>query len=330
MSSTVSLSEESLVPAAPVVPTADRAGGWRSRRALPRAAGASAGYAAWSHLADYLELTKPKISLLVLVCVAVSCCVAAWGVPPGWLMLHTLLGTALVAASANALNQWLEAARDARMQRTCRRPLPAGRLQGRQVLAFGIASIVSGTAYLALAAGPQAALLGFITWVLYVWVYTPLKAKTTLNTVVGAVAGAMPMLLGWAAVRPLDLTAAALFMIVYLWQFPHFMAIAWMYRQQYAAAGLQMLSVADPTGRRAGRQAVVAAAALLPVSLLPAVFGAAGAWFAACAVALGLAQLLCGLAFRWRLSEFTARLLLRASLVYLPVLLLLLLLEPLI
>jgi heme o synthase len=288
----------------------------------------------WS---DYLDLTKPRISAMVLVTVAVSAFVAHWGPPAPWLILHALIGTALVAASASALNQRLERRTDALMERTADRPLPAGRLSDRQVLWFGGLTIVLGLCYLAVAVNPLTAALGAATWVLYVVVYTPLKSRTPLNTVVGAVAGALPTLMGWTAVGGSlsfelgggGLKAATLFLIVYLWQFPHFMAIAWIYRRQYAEAGLKMLTVVDPTGWRAGTQAVVAALALVPVSLVPILQHAGPVYFVV-ASALGLIYFAAAALFcRWR-DERSARRLLRISLVYLPALLLLFMLVPLV
>jgi protoheme IX farnesyltransferase len=279
--------------------------------------------ATWvGRLADYVELTKPKIAALVLVTVAVSALVARWGQPDPFVLCHALLGTLLVAASASALNQWIERRRDALMDRTAARPLPAGRLRAGEVLAFGAATLIAGVAYLALAVNVTAAAVGLLTWLLYVALYTPLKSYTWLNTPVGAVAGAMPVLIGWAASgASLDLRAAALFLVVYLWQFPHFMAIAWIYRRQYDRAGMQMLTVVDPSGRRAAVQAVLAATALLPVSLVPALVAPTAAWYVILALILGVGYLACALAFWARISESTARLLLRASLVYLPSLL---------
>ena len=288
---------------------------------------------AWSRAADYLELTKPKIAVLELVTVALAAFTARWQIPEFGLLVWLLAGTTLVAAGASALNQWLEVAGDARMERTADRPLPAGRLSSRSVFLFGFATTAGGAALLAVAVNPLTALLGLLTWVLYVVVYTPMKRRTPLNTVVGAIAGAVPVLMGWAAVGgrftgDRGLSAAALFMIVFLWQFPHFMAISWLYRRQYARAGLQMLSVVDPTGRRAGAQAVVTALALIPVSLLPAVVDSAGPLYFAWALLLGSAQLACALWFMSRLDERSARVLLRASLIYLPSLLLMLMLGP--
>ncbi len=215
------------------------------------------------------------------------------------------------------------------MQRTADRPLPAGRLGSTEVLVFSAITILLGIGYLALAVNWLTAALGLLTWTTYVWIYTPLKRLTPANTAVGAVAGALPVLMGWAAVdTQLGLKAFTLFLIVFLWQFPHFMAIAWIYRHQYAAAGLRMLPVVDPSGRRAGAQAVVSALALVPVSLIPAVLQLAGGVYFAWALLLGVGQLICAVLFLVRLDETSARRLLRASLIYLPAVMLLLMLGP--
>lgn len=282
----------------------------------------------WARLRDYVELTRPKIAVLELLTVAAAACVASWNAPPAWLLVNALFGTALVAASASAWNQWLERGSDLRMPRTADRPLPGGRMTGVEVVAFGTATGLAGVAWLAGAVNLLTAFLALLTWFLYVGVYTPLKRRTSLNTAIGAVAGAMPVLLGWAAVgASLNAAAWALFAIVFLWQFPHFMAIAWIYRRDYAAAGMRMLPVVDPTGHTAGIQALSSALVLVPISLLPAVELFAGAAYLAWALLLGLGLLACSAVFSaWR-TEPTARLLLRASLVYLPALLLMLMLS---
>ena len=282
-----------------------------------------------SRVADYVELTKPKIAIMVLVTVAVAAFVAGWGPPDGWLLLHTLIGTALVAASASAFNQWIERDTDALMARTADRPLPAGRLTGNQVLTFGFVTIILGVAYLATSVGLLTAGLGLLTWAMYVVIYTPLKRLTPANTAVGAVAGALPVLMGWSAAgAPLDLRAWSLFLTVFLWQFPHFMAIAWIYRRDYDGAGLKMLSTVDPTGFRAGAQAIVAALVLVPVSVVPCLTLPAGSIFLVWAIVLGVGQLLCAVAFFVQKSDASARRLLLASLVYLPAMMGLLALGP--
>lgn len=273
--------------------------------------------------ADYLALAKPKIMLMELVTVGVAAIVASSELPGLWLLAHTLFGTFLVAAGASVWNQWLESHTDALMERTAERPLPSARLPSREVILSGTAAALTGIAYLGLLVNLPTAALGGLTWLVYVGIYTPLKSRSPANTAVGAVSGALPILMGWSAVgaRP-NLVAATLFSIVFLWQFPHVMAIAWLYRRQYAAAGLKMLPVVDPTGLRAGVQAVVAALALLPLSLLPAMTGLAGPLYFLWATALTLGQLFCAAAFLLRRNDQTARALFRASLIYLPALLL--------
>jgi heme o synthase len=291
----------------------------------------------WARLAAYVGLSKPRIASLVLVVVAVSAYCGHWGPPQPWIWIHTLVGTALVAASASIFNQLIEQTRDARMPRTAKRPLPSGRLTNSQAISFGAVTLGVGLFELALFVNLLTALLGGLTWLSYVALYTPLKAKTSANTAVGAVAGALPVLIGWAAVGasfsfgggplPDGIYVAALFLILYLWQFPHFMAIAWIYREQYAAAGMQMLTVVDTSGRRAGAQAVLGALALVPVSLLPALQMPSRVYVAG-VVFLGIWYLAAAAMFCWRREQWTARFLLKTSLVYLPVLLVLLVLSP--
>jgi heme o synthase len=279
--------------------------------------------AVWNRGWDYLELTKPKIAVLELVTVAAAALLAGLN---GILLIHAMIGTTLVAGSASALNQWWERHRDGSMRRTANRPLPAGRLTASEVLLFGAVMVVLGVSYLVVLVNPLTAALGALSWVLYVLIYTPLKSRTSANTLVGAVAGAMPILMGWSAMcQPLDLKAFTLFLIVFLWQFPHFMAIAWLYKEDYAAAGLKMLPVVEPTGLRAGAQAALAALVLVPVSLVPAVIPLEGNWlppqlyvYFGWALVLGVGQLACAIMFFCRLDDTSARRLLRASLIYLP------------
>lgn len=280
---------------------------------------------AW--LTDYVELSKPRIGFMVLITVAVSYWVACWGRPDVLTLGGVLLGTLLVASSASALNQWLEWRRDALMDRTASRPLPTARLGTRETWAFATVTLLLGSGQLLLVCGPQPLAWALLSWLLYVAVYTPVKAWTPLNTAVGALSGAMPTLIGWSAAgAPYDLCAVSLYLTLFFWQFPHFMAIAWMYRRQYAKAGMRMWSVVDPSGLRAGFHAVLAAAALLPVTIIPAAGlpGAGKFWYVSAALLLGVGQLACALAFFARLDDHSARRLLRASLLYLPTLLLLL------
>ncbi len=281
-----------------------------------------------SRVADFVELTKPKIGILVLATVAVAAFVAQGGPPNAWALGNTLLGIALVAASASALNQWLERGTDALMPRTADRPLPQQRLTTGQVGLFATITVIAGVGQLALAVNLTTAAVGLMTWIIYVWIYTPLKRRTSANTMVGAIAGALPVLMGWSCLGlPFDFGAATLFLVVFLWQFPHFMAIAWIYREDYRKADMKMLTVVDPTGRRAGAQAILAALVLIPISLIPALQLLEPIYFAGAAL-LGLVQLAYSVMFFFQLDQVAARRLLRVTLIYLPALLLLLLLTP--
>jgi protoheme IX farnesyltransferase len=242
--------------------------------------------------------------------------------------LHTLVGTGLVAAGASALNQWLERHSDALMRRTENRPLPAGRLLPAEVICFGMTLGIGGLVYLAVVVRqPLTVLVAGFTFLSYVFLYTPLKRKTTLNTLVGAVPGALPPVIGWTAMTgALTGEALTLFLIVFLWQVPHFLAIAWIYRDDYARAGLQMLPALDERGAVTGRQMLLYSLTLVPVSLFPVLGGQAGVVYAAGAVGLGLVFVRAVLGFCGSASIRQARKVLHASLVYLPVLLALLLL----
>jgi protoheme IX farnesyltransferase len=267
--------------------------------------------------------------VLVLFTVAAGALLAGgWRVSVG-LLVPAVLGTALVAGGASALNQWLERGSDRRMKRTAGRPLPAGRLQPVEVLLFGVLLAVGGVTWLVLALpSPWAAGVAAFTCLAYVGVYTPLKARTPLNTLVGAVPGALPPVIGWCAVRgAITEEAIALFVILFLWQVPHFLAIAWMYRDEYARAGLQMLPVVDPEGRLTGRHMVSYCLALVPASLGPVLLGAAGSLYAFGAIVLGLGFLASALRFQRVRSREQARRVLRASLLYLPGVFALLLLD---
>jgi protoheme IX farnesyltransferase len=236
-------------------------------------------------------------------------------------LLFALAGTGLVAASASIANQWLERVNDARMPRTTNRPLPAGRVTGREALVLSALCLLGGMGLLLWKVNLLTAVLGLASWILYVPIYTPLKTRSTFNTTVGAVAGAIPILMGWTATgAPLDLTAWTLAGVLFLWQFPHFMAIAWLYRNEYAKAGHQMLTVVDPTGARAGAQAITGALVLIPVSMIPATLPTSGspALYSLWAIALGGVQLALAIRFAVNRDESSARWLLRATLVYLP------------
>lgn len=274
-----------------------------------------------ARLSDYLELTKPRIVVLELIVAAAIAHLAAPHTLNSWAVLHALAGTALVASSASIANHWLERRNDQRMRRTANRPCAAGRVTSAEAITLSIIALAIGITWLALKVNALTASLGLASWLLYVVVYTPLKTHSPLNTTVGAVAGAIPLLMGWTATgAPLTLTAWSLAGVLFLWQFPHFMAIAWLYRRDYAAAGHQMLSVVDPTGVRCGMQAIVGAAALIPVSLIPALAPASGSplVYALWAVLLGSVQLALAIRFALRRDEASARPLLRATLLYLP------------
>ena len=277
--------------------------------------------ASWTgRLSDYVELTKPRISVMVLFAVAIAGVVASWGRPDVARLVHTLVATAFVAASASALNQWVERKSDAQMQRTMGRPLPAGRLTSTEAIVFGVVTLAVGLTYMWIACGSAAVMWAALTWVSYVCVYTPLKRYTALNTLVGAVPGALPILIGWTGVGgTVDLRAMSLFMVVFLWQFPHFMAIAWLYRRQYGEAGMSMMTVVEPTGRSAGVQAVLAALFLTLVSLVPLMLVmSSSVVYLLGSFTLGVGQLICAVRFLVHRNDVTARTLLRASLIYLP------------
>jgi heme o synthase len=281
----------------------------------------------------YLSLTKPRLVVLVLATVAAGFFLGArWEFRPVAVMslAATLVGTALVAGGAGALNQWLERDRDALMRRTAGRALPSGRIAGAEALVFGGLLVVVGTGVLLVGAGFLAALVAFLTAVLYVFVYTPLKTRTTLNTLIGAIPGALPPLIGWAAAAGrLGPEAWTLFLIVFLWQFPHFLAIAWIYREDYRRAGFRMLTGEDAQGRRTGCQAFSYALVLVPAGLLPATIGLAGPVFSVGALLLGLFYLADAARFWLGASDSRARRLLYSSFLYLPAILILLLVNPL-
>jgi heme o synthase len=282
-----------------------------------------------THLADYLQLTRPRLCVMALMTVATVAVLASGGRPDWRIMTHALVGAALVAAGASALNQWSEREVDARMRRTRDRPLPARRLQPGEVLAFGIASAIAGVVYLAVVLPhPLAAVVAAATLLTYVFVYTPLKRRTSLNTLVGAIPGALPPVIGWTAVRgSVGAEAGALFAVLFLWQVPHFLAIAWIYREDYGRAGLCMLPSVDPEGAATGRQMIAYCLALVATSLMPVVVGEAGPVYLAGALLLGIGFLAYAVGFSLRRSTARARGALRASLIYLPALLTLWLLD---
>ncbi len=272
-------------------------------------------------LSDYLEMTKPRISVMVLVTVTVGYALGSFGSWEPRTLLHALVGIALVATASSALNQVLERRTDALMARTQSRPLPSGRLSTREVTAFGMACVTIGTIWLVSFVNVTTAALTLLTFLLYVLVYTPLKQRSHICTAIGAIPGALPPVLGWvAAGGPLDVRPLALFGILFLWQFPHFLAIAFMYRNEYRRAGLKMLP-GNNVPQIVGWMAVCYAVLLVPVSLIPSTVGLAGTGYAAAAIVLGLGYLVASIRFLRDESRQTARAVVLTSLVYLPVLL---------
>jgi len=277
--------------------------------------------------ADWLELTKPRITTLVVFTALVGFVTAAAGPPWTVLLLAALAGTGLVAAGASVLNQVMERATDALMHRTRMRPIPAGRIRPAEASLFGAVLTFAGLALLAALSGPLAALVAFSTWASYLFLYTPLKRRTHLATLVGAVPGALPPVIGWAAAQGrLEPGAFILFAIVFLWQIPHFLAIARLYRDDYERAGFPMLPVIDREGSLTGRQAVLHSVALLVVSLSPVAAGLGGTLYLTGAIVLGVALTLAALRLATARSLGAARLLFLASVLYLPALTSLLLL----
>jgi protoheme IX farnesyltransferase len=286
--------------------------------------GRAAAVQAARRVADFLALTKPRVVLMVLVTTAVGFYLGSPAAMALVRLLHTLLGTALAAAGTIALNQYLEREGDALMERTRRRPLPAGRLDPLEALAFGVLITAGGLAYMALAVDPLGAMVNAVVAASYLFVYTPLKRRTTLCTLAGAVSGALPPVTGWVAARgEFGAGAWILFAILFLWQIPHSLAIGRMYREDYARAGIRLLPVVEPDGVSTGRQVVSYCLALMPVGLLPTLIGMAGSVYFAAALALGAVFLAAGIGLARAGSLVAARRLVFVSLAYLPAVLLL-------
>jgi protoheme IX farnesyltransferase len=271
----------------------------------------------------YIELTKPRITWLILMSTGVGYYFGIkhpWGGPADWaLLLHTMIGTGLIASGTAALNQWYERGADSLMRRTASRPLPMGRMHPREALWFGIALAVAGFVELAWGVNLLSALLGAFTMGAYLFLYTPLKQRSHLSTVVGALPGALPPLMGYAAsFGSLNTEAFTLFLILFVWQFPHFLAIAWMYREDYARAGIRMLPVVEPDGSSTARQIVLYASTLIPISLLPVLFRMSGKIYLAGALALGVWFLYTGIRVAFERTNARARSVLLASVIYLP------------
>jgi len=280
---------------------------------------------------DYAELIKLRVTTLIVTTAWCGYFFAARhaGVSPlSWGLFQALLGIALVSSGTAALNQAMECDIDRRMRRTSSRPLPAGRMSMLHACAVGLLLTLGGSAYLWFFTNPLTGILTFLTSAVYLAAYTPLKQVSPLCTLVGALPGAMPGVLGWTAVRgQFTLGTLVLFAILFFWQFPHFFSIAWLYREDYAAGGVQMLPVVEPDGRSTARQVLIYSLLLIPISLLPSLMGMAGPTYFVAAGALGLGFLFyssrlacCGLPATSAASKIRARHLLRASVIYLPLL----------
>lgn len=272
-------------------------------------------------MSAYVELTKPRITFLIVLTSAAGFCLGAKGGLDYIRFTHAMLGIALLSSGIAALNQFMERELDTLMRRTMTRPLPTGKLAPVEALIFGATLTISAEVYLALLVNPLTALLGLTVVAGYLFMYTPLKTRTTLSTAVGAFPGAMPPLIGWAAASGEVTTGAwVLFAILFLWQFPHFLAIAWMYREDYERAGIMMLPVVEPEGRITGQQIVAYTLMLVPISLLPAWMGISGRIYFYGAVVLGLLFLYSSITAALSKSRQQARRLLLASVLYLPLL----------
>jgi protoheme IX farnesyltransferase len=278
--------------------------------------------------ADYWTLTKPEVNFLVVISALVGFYLGSGqGALEGWLLFHTLAGTLLVASGTATLNQYVEREADGRMRRTARRPLPAGRLLPAEALTFGMLITAAGGVYLWLAVNPLASALALATFATYLVFYTPLKRRTAWCTFVGAFPGAMPPLIGWAGARgTLDAEAWVLYSILFLWQFPHFLSIAWMYREDYERAGMRMLPAED-SGRAMAWQVMLTSLVLVPVSLIPVATGQAGWTYFFGAAAVGLVFFGASARLAAQKSNVLARQLLAASIFYLPLVFALLMLD---
>lgn len=278
---------------------------------------------------DYIDLTKPRITWLILMSTAVGYFFGHQGHWSFWALLHTVMGTGLVASGTAALNQWYERDADRRMRRTQMRPVPSGRLSAGRALGFGIALALAGGLQLGFGVNWLASGLCISTLLMYLFLYTPLKQKTWWSTTVGAFPGAMPPLIGYAAAAD-RLTAEAwvLYAILFIWQFPHFYAIAWMYRDDYARAGIRMLPVVEPGGESTARQILLYSLLLIPISVLPQWMGMTGTLYTVGAIAMGLLFLYSGVQVSLERTKARARKVLLVSVLYLPVVYCLMVLDP--
>jgi protoheme IX farnesyltransferase len=289
--------------------------------ALPRAPSRALALHASTRAADFVALAKPRLNFLVVVSALAGYVMAGGDTLDVLRVLFTVVGTALVASGASAFNQIIERDADRLMNRTRLRPLPDGRLQSREALVFAAVLSTAGLLVLAAAVNLLSAFVAFTTLVTYAVIYTPMKRRTSFSTVVGAIPGALPPVIGWAAAgNAITQGAWVLFGIVFLWQLPHFLAIAWIYREDYARAGFPMLPVIEPDGRSTARQAVVYAAAVLPLSLAPTLIGMTGTAYFAGALGLGIIFIWLALRFARSRSIPDARRLFFGSIIYLPLL----------
>lgn len=282
----------------------------------------------WARTSDFIELTKPGVTTLVLFTTFVGFCAGIRGTIPLLLLFNTLAGTALMAGASGAFNMYAERRLDAMMKRTALRPLAAGRLRSRHALLFALAMLLAGFAYLLAFVSLVTAVLSAVIFAAYLFLYTPLKKKTWLCTLVGAVPGALPVVIGWtAATGAVSIQACVLFAMIFLWQLPHFYSIGWMYREEYARAGIAVLSVVDLDGQRTARQAALFILILISVTLLPYYLNMAGIRYLAGTIVLGAGFLAFGINFARLRDSASARKLFRASAFYLPLLLTLLVLD---
>lgn len=272
-----------------------------------------------SRLADFFALTKPRLNSLVVVTAGVGYLAGRSGPFDPVSFFHATVGAALVAGGAAALNQVAERDLDAQMHRTQDRPLPSGRLRPPEAIWAALVLALAGLAQLALGASLSASIVALATLLSYVAVYTPLKRVTHWALLVGAVPGALPVVIGWAAVAPLSAGAWALFAVVFVWQLPHFLALTWLFQEDFARANLPLLSLTDPSGRRTATHLLVYAALLIPVSVAPTWYGVAGTTYAAGAAAMSAGLFALGVWFARGRSTDRARLLFRATLIYLPI-----------
>ncbi len=277
-----------------------------------------------TRLGDFVELTKPRLTMLSVLTTLAGFYMATTGELEFMLLVHTMLGTFMIGGGCGALNMYVEREHDAQMRRTMTRPLPSGKLAPAEALFFGLALAIGGVLYLTIAANPLTGLLAAATVVSYVLWYTPLKRLSTLNTVVGGIPGALPPVIGWAAVRgEIGPEAIVLFGILFCWQMPHFLGLAWMYRNDYERAGYKMLPVVDPSGASTSRQILIYTGALVPISLIPTLQGITGSFYFFGAFLLGFLFIAIGMMLAATKKNKHAKYLFYYSLLYLPVLLIL-------